>query len=75
MWLRSLESDDGGSDVLDHYDVRSGEFNLGIRPPAGRRTARGVWRVIKAVLNSAAELDVYVCAARHGARGERWAPS
>ncbi|NMD54929.1 MULTISPECIES: hypothetical protein [Tsukamurella] len=61
--------------MLDHYDVRSGEFNLGIRPPAGRRAGSGVWRVIKALLNSAAELDVYVCAARHGAHPERWAPS
>ena len=61
--------------MLDHYDVRSGEFNLGIRPPAGRRSARGVWRVIKTVLNSAAELDIYVCAARHGAQGGRWASS
>ncbi|AUN41192.1 hypothetical protein HWD35_12840 [Tsukamurella tyrosinosolvens] len=61
--------------MLDHYDVRGGEFNLGIRPPAGRRAGLGVWRVIKAVLNSAAELDVYVCAARHGAHGGGWAPS
>lgn len=61
--------------MLDHYDVRSGEFTLGIRPPTGRRAGLGVWRVIKAVLNSAAELDVYVCAARRGARVEHWAPS
>lgn len=61
--------------MLDHYDVRSGEFTLGIRPPAGRRASLGIWRVIKMLLNSAAELDVYVCAARHGAHPERWAPS
>ncbi|WP_156485740.1 hypothetical protein [Tsukamurella pseudospumae] len=64
-----------GVRVLDHYDVRSGYFNLGIRPPAGRRASLGVWRVVKAVLNSAAELDVYVCAARYGARREGWASS
>ncbi|BDD81978.1 hypothetical protein TPB0596_17410 [Tsukamurella pulmonis] len=61
--------------MLDHYDVRTGEFNLGIRPPAGRRAGLGLWRLVKAVLTSAAELDVYVCAARHGAHPERWAPS
>lgn len=64
-----------GVDVLDHYDVRSGDFTLGIRPPAGRRAGFGVWRVVKAVLNSAAELDVYVCAAKYGAHGPRWISS
>ncbi len=61
--------------MLDHYDVRSGEFTLGIRPPVGRRASLGVWRVLRALLNSAAELDVNVCAARHGAYCRPWASS
>ncbi|GAA1078863.1 hypothetical protein GCM10009648_14990 [Tsukamurella spumae] len=61
--------------MLDHYDVRSGYFNLGIRPPAGRRESLGLWRVVKAVLNSAAELDVYVCATRYSGRRGGWASS
>lgn len=53
-----------GNGVLDHYDVRSGYFNLGIRPPAARRAGFGVWRVIKAVVSAAADLDATVYAAR-----------
>ncbi|GAB3128114.1 hypothetical protein GCM10027289_06700 [Tsukamurella serpentis] len=52
--------------MLDHYDVRSGGFTLGIRPPAGRRAGNKTWRLIKTILDSAAELDVYVCAVRRG---------
>ncbi|WP_019204136.1 hypothetical protein [Tsukamurella sp. 1534] len=50
--------------MLDHYDVRGGDFALGIRPPAARRADLGVWRLIKAVLNAAADLDAQVYGAR-----------
>lgn len=53
--------------MLDHYDVRSGRFNLGIRPPAGRRATLGVWRAVKALLNAAADLDAHVYGARMSA--------
>ncbi|CAM4011227.1 MULTISPECIES: hypothetical protein [Tsukamurella] len=54
--------------MLDHYDVRSGEFHLGIRPPAARRASLGIWRAVKAVLNAAADLDATVYGARLHAR-------
>ncbi|ADG79333.1 putative protein OS=Tsukamurella paurometabola (strain ATCC 8368 / DSM / CCUG 35730 /CIP 100753 / JCM 10117 / KCTC 9821 / NBRC 16120 / NCIMB 702349/ NCTC 13040) OX=521096 GN=Tpau_2735 PE=4 SV=1 [Tsukamurella paurometabola] len=54
--------------MLDHYDVRGGDFRLGIRPPAARRAGLGVWRAVKAVLNAAADLDAQVYGARLHAR-------
>lgn len=51
--------------MLDHYDVRSGSFDLGIRPPAGRRGTLGIWRAVRLVLLCAAETDPHVFAARH----------
>ena len=58
--------------MLDHYDVRSGSFQLGIRPAVERRGTLGIWRAIRLLLISAAELDVQVYAFRHyGYYGQR----
>jgi hypothetical protein len=51
--------------VLDHYDVRSGSFDLGIRPPAGPKPSFSFLRALRLLLVSAAELNAEVYAMRH----------
>ncbi len=50
--------------MLDHYDVRGGTFEFGIRPAATRHHGWSLMRTLVALLDAAADLDAMVYGAK-----------